>query len=167
MKTWLRLTLVTMTVGGGFAGIALTLQALFNSHGASTLNLLVMIAFVGLYTFVTISGLIFVHDPNRTTPLMVALAIQIPSVSSSSVVYKFAAGIRAFLMLGGSQGTNTPGVRFSWDFFPGSSWTFSLSRDKPLAIGVNVAALAILAFAWQALRPARESVHPSPTTWVP
>ncbi len=167
MKTWLRLTLVTMTVGGGFTGIAATLQALFNSPNASTLRLLVMIAFVGLYAFVTVSGLIFVRDPKRTRPLMVALAIQIPSGSSSFIVYKFAVGVRAFLMVGSSEGANTPGIRVSWDFFLGSSWTFSLLGQKPLAISVNVAALAVLAFSWQALRPSRESVEPSSATWVP
>jgi phosphoglycerol transferase MdoB-like AlkP superfamily enzyme len=173
MKTWLRLTLITMTVGGGFAGIAVTLQALFNSPVASTLNLLAMIVFLGLYVFVTISGLIFVHDPKRTGPLMAALAIQIPSVSSSFIVYKFAVGVRAFLMVSGSEGPNTPAVRLSWDFFLGSSWTFSLLRDKPPGIGVNVAALAILAYSWQALRSGGDQPSPTqpesegPATWVP
>ena len=60
MKPWLRLTLITMTVGGGFAGFVSTLQSLFNSLRASTLNLLLTVVFMGLYAFVTASGLLFV-----------------------------------------------------------------------------------------------------------
>jgi hypothetical protein len=31
MKSWLRIILITMTVGGGFMGTAVTLQAIFSS----------------------------------------------------------------------------------------------------------------------------------------
>jgi hypothetical protein len=161
MKPWLRLTLITITVGGGFAGLAATLQALFNSPGASTLNLLVMIVFMGLYAFVMVSGLIFVHDPRRTGPVVAALAIQIPWISSPLIVYKFAAGVQAFVMAGSPEKANSIGVHFYWDLLLGSSWRFAVLQDNSWGVGLNVAALAILAMSWQALRWGRQSTSPT------
>src|ERR1017187_2883994 len=48
MKMWLRLTLITMTVGGGFTGAVLTFQSLVNSQGQRFPNLLVMAVFLVL-----------------------------------------------------------------------------------------------------------------------
>lgn len=92
MQPWLRLTLITMTVGGGFAGFVGTLQSLFNSPGVSTFKLVLILIFMGLYVFVTVCGLLYVNDPGRTGPLVAALALQIPWISSPLIVYKFAAG---------------------------------------------------------------------------
>jgi hypothetical protein len=152
MKPWLRLTLITMTVGGGFAGFVSTLQSLFNSLRASTLNLLLTVVFMGLYAFVTASGLLFVHDPTRTGPLLAALAIQIPAISSSVIVYKFAAGLETFVSVGGSEQKNAMGVHFDWDLLLGGSWRFALQQDNPLRVGVNVAALAFLLLLWRTLQ---------------
>src|SRR5690242_1769351 len=74
MKPWIRLTLIVMTVGGGFSGFARTLEALFDSSRASTLNQLFKVVFLGLYAFVAASGLLFVQDPTRTGTLRAALA---------------------------------------------------------------------------------------------
>jgi hypothetical protein len=79
MKPWLRLTLITATVGGGFTGIAVTVQALLNPQNQSPL--LLMGFFLALFTYVTVSGLIFVQNPERKRPLIAALAIQIPWIS--------------------------------------------------------------------------------------
>ena len=135
MKPWLRLTLVTMTVGGGFAGVAGTLQSLFNSPGASALNLMLILVFLGLYVFVIISGLLFVHDPTRTGLLLAALAIQIPSISSSLVVYKFAAGLEAFINVGGLGKDSTTGAHLDWNLLLGSSWRFAFQQSNSRALG--------------------------------
>ena len=95
MKTWLRLTLITMTVGGGFAGVLITCHSLVHSEGQGLPYLVIMAAFLTLYTLVTASGLLFVHDPRRVQPLFAALAIQIPWISSPLIVYKVAAGFHA------------------------------------------------------------------------
>jgi hypothetical protein len=153
IRPWLRLTLVAMAVGGGFAGFVSTLQSLFNSPGASTLNILLTLVFMGLYGFVTASGLLFVHDPRRTGPLVVALAIQVPSISSSVIVYKFAAGLETFVSVGGSEQQNSVGVHFGWDLLLGGTWRFALQHDNPLRVGVNLAALALLFLLWRTLQP--------------
>jgi hypothetical protein len=160
MKPWLRLTIVTMTVGGGFAGLAASLQALFNSPGVSTFNLLVTVAFIGLYLFVLVSGLFFVYDPLWTGPLVAALAIQIPWISSPYIVYKFAAGFQAFITVGSAESANTVGLHFGIDFLLGGSWKFSLFQGDSLGVGVNIAALAIL-LAWKTLRSGRDATSPT------
>ena len=153
MKPWLRLILVTMTVGGGFAGFVSTLQSLFNSPHMSTVNLLLTVAFMGLYAFVTTSGLLFVQNPRRTGPLLAALAIQIPSISSSLILYKFAAGLEMFVSLGGPERENTMGVQFGWDLLLGGSWAVDLLHDHPLRVGVNIAALLPFLLLWRTLQP--------------
>jgi hypothetical protein len=159
MKPWIRLTLITMTVGGGFAGVAATLQALFNASGESTLNQVTMVVFMGLYAFVTASGLVFVHDSTRTGPLQAALLIQIPSISSPVIVYKFAAGLETLIYVSGLEKEKTPGLRLGLQL--GSNWSFALQQDNPLRVGVNIAALAILVLLWQTRRPARRMTPPN------
>ena len=154
MKPWIRLTLIVMTVGGGFSGFAGTSEALFDSSGTSTINQLLKLVFLGLYSFVVASGLLFVQRPTRTGPLLTALAIQIPSVSSPLVVYRFAAGLAAFLDFGGLGKENSSGLHLDWEMRLGSFWSFSLQQDKPLRVGVNLAALAILVLLWRAQQPA-------------
>jgi len=160
MKPWLRLTLITMTVGGGFAGFAETLQYLFSS-GASTLNLVMIVVSIGMYVFVTASGLMFALDPRRTGPLVPALAAQILSISSSIFVYKFAAGIQAFIIVGSPEKENTIGAYLGWDMLLGSSWRFGLLNHSPLRVGVNVAAIAILVLLLQTRRPGSDVIAPA------
>jgi len=153
MKPWIRLTLIVMTVGGGFSGFARTLEALFDSSGESPLNQLVKVVFLGLYAFVAASGLLFVQQPTRTGALRAALAIQIPFLSSSFIAYKFAAGLAAFLSFGSPEREST-GFYVGWEVRLGSFWIFYLQRDQPLRIGVNLVALAILVLLWTAAQPA-------------
>jgi hypothetical protein len=143
MKTWLRLTLITVTVGGGFTGLAATVQSLCNSQSQPPLNLLLIAVFLALYAYVTVSGLMFVHDPQGTRPLIAALAIQIPWISSPLIVYKFAAGFHAALAVGGGLDAE---ARL------GCFFKFSLFEENPWRIGVNLFALAILILLCRSVR---------------
>ena len=140
MKTWLRLTVVAMTVGGGFAG---TLQAIFAASGQKPLNLLMMVVFLGLYGYVTASGLLFVHDARRTGPVVGALGIQIPWISSSILVYEFGAGVSAFVGVGSPEKEGNFGFHLYFDAFWGSRWQFSLFQDDPWRVGANLIAVVI------------------------
>jgi hypothetical protein len=142
MKTWLRLTLITMTVGGGFAGVVFASQTLFTSHGQKPLNLLVMVGFIALFAYVTVSGLMFVNDPQRTRHLIVALAIQIPWISSPFLVYKFATGFHAVLGIASPEGMF--GIKLEASALLGSSFLFALGQDNPWSMGINVFALVML-----------------------
>lgn len=144
MKSWLRLTLITMTVGGGFTGFVLTFQSLTNSPGQSPINLLIIAVFLAAYAYVTIAGLIFVHDAQRTRPLFVALAIQIPWFSSPIIVYRFAAGLLAVLSVGGPSEAGTFGLKLGANALLGCSFRFQIAQENPWSIGINFFPLVML-----------------------
>jgi hypothetical protein len=146
MRTWLRLTLVTVTVGGGFTGVALMLQSLLTAGGhppQPMANYVLMSVFFALFAFVTVSGLVFVHDARRIKPLIVALGIQVPWVSSPLLVYKFTAGFETCVAVGIIG-------NFYGGFQLGSNYQFSYFQwQSPWGVGVNLFALAILVLlAW-------------------
>src|SRR4051812_24958305 len=91
--TVLRLTLVTMTVGGGFTGSVFTMQMLPSVRNSAPANLVIWLGFVLLHLFVLISGLLFVHNSARVVPMLVALLFQIPLLSSPYVTYRFGDGL--------------------------------------------------------------------------
>ncbi len=136
MKEWLRLTLVTMTIGGGFTGVAITLQAMVTGREQSPLGYVLMSMFLALFAFVTVSGIVFVHNPNRTSLLVVALVLQVPWVSSPIFAYKFAAG---FQICGAVMGGN-----FAGGFRLGSDFQINFFQQLPWGIGINFFALALL-----------------------
>ena len=157
MKTWLRLVLITMTTGGGFTGVVLTFQSLFHSE-----HWFVFLVFLFFYVFVTISGLWFVYDPRKTRPLIVALAIQIPWISTPLVVYKFAAGLHAVISVGAPREAGNIGVHLGGELLLGSSFRFSVSQDTPCTIGINLSALLLLVLLWQSIQTPKSELQPSP-----
>jgi hypothetical protein len=175
MKAWLRLTIVTITVGGGFTGIALTfpvLQSHWSSQSPRLANLFLILLFLVLNACVTASGLLFVHDPSRIFPLIAALAVQIPSISSSLFVYKFAAGLALVFSIDGPAKSAGNGIRLGSEFVLGNRWTISLSGEHPFSLGVNLVALATLILLWRLSRTpvallnpkSSSAIHPPDTT---
>jgi hypothetical protein len=154
MKQWLRLTLVTVTIGGGFTGVALTLQALLSAKEQSPFGYVLILVFLALFAFVTVSGVMFVHDPNQTSLLIASLALQIPWVSSPICAYKFAAG---FQLCGALMGG-----RFSGGIRLGSDFQINLFQRLPWGIGVNFFALALLILLLRATRTPDNPVPPTP-----
>jgi len=147
MTTWRRLTLIAMMVGGGFTGVLAAGQILVNSLTQGTLNLLLAILLLFLYTYVMVAGLVFAHSPRRLGPLVAALAIQVPGLSSSLLVYKFAAGVGAFLGANYSQGTG--GLTPNFDTFFGSRSTVAILQHNPFTIGINLWAVVLLILLWK------------------
>ncbi|QOV91757.1 hypothetical protein [Humisphaera borealis] len=137
MSTWLRLTLITMTVGGGFTGVALTAQFLFSPQITGPAVLAICIVFLLLHGFVLASGLLFLHNPEILKPMVVALAIQIPYVSSPLVTYRFGCGL-----LGGFGIAETG--PFGW-LRLGSDWQFYLFQPLRWGFGINLVAVGMLA----------------------
>ena len=137
MSAWLRLTLVTMTIGGGFTGAVTTSQVLLSPQTTSPAFVAVGVVFLALHVFVLVSGLLFVQNSARVMPLVVALAIQIPYLSSPVVLYRFADG------LCGGVGVAESGL-FGW-WRLGTDWYFGLLRPLPWGIGINLVPVAMLA----------------------
>lgn len=134
--------------------MASAVQVLVNSAEASRLTLMTVVVFMGLFAFVFACGLLFVYDPKRTGPMLAALAIQIPAVSSPAIVYQLAAGLGVFINYGGLDKGNTIGFRFSWFF--GYGWKASLLGNEPFMFGVNVVALTIFLLVWWTLHPGNQ-----------
>lgn len=154
MKTWLRLLLVLMSVGGGFTGIVLVGEKLFDFSKNGILGTTLFVAFFGLYSFVTASGLLFVYDSNRTRPLVIALAMQIPWVSCPVFVYQFASGMHAAVTLGTPDETSRFGLHLGWNLLFGTHFQFRVGgfHDIPWTFGVNVVALVLLGAVLKSVR---------------
>lgn len=137
MKPWLRLILVTATVGGGFAGVAVTIQLLFGGQGGSPASYVLLTGFFALFAFVTVSGLVFVHNPENTGLMTVALALQVPWVSSPIFAYKLDAGFQLTVAFIG--GNLTAALRL------GSGFQVGIFQQHPWGAGLNLFALVLLA----------------------
>ena len=136
MHVLLRLVFVTLTVGGGYAGFVATLPLLFHERASRVSYLLFVITFLCLYTFVVISGLFLVYDPKCKLPLLIAFALQIPSISSPIIAYSFTAGF--YVTIAVIDG------RAAGSFRLGSDWKLSVLQNAPWGIGVNLFAVAML-----------------------
>jgi hypothetical protein len=154
MKPWLRLTLITATVGGGWTGVAITLQSLLGRRDQAAVYYVLMVAFLAVFAFITISGLVFVLHPERTTPLVLALALQIPLVSSPIVAYRLAAGFQ--VSVGFLDG------RFSGGFRLGTDFQINFFQRLPWGVGINLFALVFLVLLVRATR----MPNPPPQTAV-
>jgi hypothetical protein len=142
MKSWVRLALVTVSVGGGFAGFAATLAALFDSQGDKVVASIFRIVFLALYAYITASGLMFVHNPRLVRPLALALALQIPWFSSPLLVYKLAAGPAALI------GVVSPAeagklLVIHWQLLLAATWRFELFQGARWEVSVNLFALGL------------------------
>lgn len=157
MKTWLRLVLVALSVGGGFTGAAMTLPLLLHPVVHSFSHMLMTACFFLLFGFVTVSGLMFVANWEKTRLLFVALALQIPYISSPLLTYKFGTGLPVFVIVGFPEAGRV-GLYFGGDAALGSTWRFGYGEDVPLQIGVNVAAAVMLFLLWQAVQAAKPSL---------
>jgi hypothetical protein len=155
MNTWLRTILILVSVGGGFAGVLLTLSTLLHSTNG-VMSYIQAGVFLGLFIFVTTSGILFALDVRRTRLLLISLAIQIPWISTPVIVYKFATGVYAALMLGNVTKAGRVGVRVWTETRLGSIFRFSwLSPVNPWGIGINCAALLLFLLLWRAILGSR------------
>jgi hypothetical protein len=136
MKTWLRWPLLLMTIGGGFTGLALSVQAILQKGTGNFLESMILAAFADLYVFVVLGGLVFADNPKRTLPLIIGLCLQIPCFSSPYFLYVFSSGFRVNLGL------------ISWNLWAtlglGSDAQFAILRNHPWGVGINVFAASML-----------------------
>lgn len=141
MNTWLRFVVILMTVGGGFSGFVANLQFLFESSHLEPGTFFLSFVALGLYGFVILSGLIFVQDSKRLSPLVAAFVLQIPSISAPAIVYRFTAGLDAIVAVAvkGPLAFN-----LGFDLRLGARWQLSLSQQGPWSVGVNVVALFLV-----------------------
>jgi hypothetical protein len=159
MKPWLRLTIITVTVGGGFCGAILAgvaLDSVFSQavQSHSAISFVMMSVTLGLFILVTISGLIFAQHPERMNLLIWAFALQVPWVSVPHFGYRFAAGFDAAVAFFGGH--------FKWGISAGSNCQIQFFQ-QPLGAGINLFALIMLILLLRAKQKPLENTTFKPT----
>lgn len=147
MKTWLRLLLVLMTVGGGFTGVTVT-SNLFNNSKEYVVA--IALIFTILYAFVVAAGLLFVYDSHRTGPMLVAIGLQIPWVSLPVFEYHFAAGLNGALVFGPPRMAQDLGtmIELRSDFLTSFQFRFGAIQEGPWRVGINLFAAILFIMLW-------------------
>lgn len=144
MKTWLRVTVLLVTIPGGVFGFVVTLRAILagNIRGIAAVSLVVCVLLA--FAFVTLAGILYWRDPKESTPLMWALAIQIPWVSLPGIVYKFVVGAYGFVGLVVTHNSENYSIGFSANGSLGSLFEIRILQNANIELGVNAVALALL-----------------------
>ena len=135
MNVWFRRLLLILTIGGGFVGVARTIQ--FFSHVDKVIAYVVLLAFVCLYGYGIFLGVKLSEGPAPLRHLRVYFGLQIPFISSPIVAYRFATGFQTTIAITQSG--------LGWDVrFLGSEGQFAILSQEPWGEGINVVALAIV-----------------------
>ena len=157
MRSFFRWALIISQIGGGFAGIVITLDYLYNS-GNTPLPIVVMsIGFMAIYAFVTVAGVLYALNEHNTRLLRVALWLQIPWISSTIIVWRFVAGFSFALTLF-DGGLNLV-------YWLGSFWQFNIFEEQPAGIGINLFAVLML-YLLRHVRDLKQDAQPSLATQV-
>ena len=160
MKIWLRMMIVLMTVGGGFAGVLITADQLFHLNGHGATDAILIVIFFLLYAFVTTSGLIFVHDPHRTRPILVAFALQIPWVSCPIFVYQFASVLHVAVTVGEPEVAGNVGFHLGFSAQFGSLFRVAGFQEIPWSLGVNLIAVLMLVLLRRSVQASSPTLQP-------
>jgi hypothetical protein len=141
-----------LTIGGGFLGLAITLQGFFTAKEFNAPFFLLLAAFVTLYGYGIFAGLRLVDNPDEKKHLAVFYWLQVPWISSPILVYRFASGFHVTCVFVESK--------LGCFFRVGSDWQVSLFRPAPWGIGVNAFALALVVLLFK--KAPTETPKPTP-----
>jgi len=156
MKHWFRLSLILLTVGGGFCGFAITWQSLCNvlkSSENNPVNIILLVIFLALYGLVVASGLVFAHDQRKSAFLFVSFILQVPWISSPVFSYRFTAGLHA--TVGNVGGNWIGGISL------GSDWQCALMQQAPWGFGLNLFAVFMLILLARFVRTSKSLLEPT------
>lgn len=146
MNIWLRRLLVVLLVGGGFAGVALIPDFVFQPM--KPIARLVLLGFVCVYCYAVFIGLKLSEGTACLKCLRLYFAFQIPFVSSPIITYRFGSGLQITLAI--IESGLTLGCRL------GSEFQLAVSSSAPWGIGVNFVGLAILFLLYSRLAVGRD-----------
>lgn len=151
MRSLLRWALIITQIGGGFTGIVITLDYLYNSENKPLPIVVMSIGFMAIYTFVTVAGVLYTLNEHNTRLLRVALWLQIPWISSTIIAWRFVAGFSFALTLF-DGGVNLV-------YWLGSFWQFSIFEEQPAGIGINLFA-ALMLYLLMRVRDSQPNIQP-------
>jgi hypothetical protein len=164
MKDWQRRILGVLALGGSFLGLALGISLAF-APGTSVLARLFCLPFIGLYCWGVWCGLRMIEEPDAALRSnRIFWALQIPYFMSPIAGYFFASGSLIFVTF------RPHDLNFGALWRLGSQFEYSLLQlDKPLTIGINLFALAVVVFLTVQLRkePTSSSFEQEPLSSGP
>ena len=143
---------IVLTIGGGFVGVVVTLQAFFAAKESNPMFYALLVTFIGLFAYGIYAGLRFADNPSDTKHLIAFYWLQVPWLSSPLLAYRFASG---FHVTGGFVDS-----KLSMLFRIGSDWQFSTAKPAPWGLGINVFALVVVIL----LMRKKPNKAPEPTT---
>ena len=165
IKHWQRLLIAMAPVLGGAFGVLLALHA-FDRLRGHALDEVESIAYLALYIFTVGSGLLYVQDPRRIGPILIAFALQIPSVSLPMLEYQLAADLNFAVLLGPVSRREEGGLALNWihHISTDGSFRFWQFQEGPWRIGVNLFAAFLFVTLWQSKQKQSESDLERPLT---
>jgi len=148
MKTWLRLLLVLITVGGGCSGVVAVIPLFSGLLSQGLRHALVVSIVFAVYLFLTSSGLLFVYNANLTRPMLFAFALQIPLFDLPGFRYEVHSLLYAAVTFGPPHGSGMIGTYIEWS---GNLGTHAELRIGGLpegnwSVGANLTAMLIALF---------------------
>ena len=141
MNVWFRRLLLVLTIGGGFLGIAVTIQ--FFAQTDKVVGYIMLLAFIGLYAYGVLVGLKLSEGPPPLKHLRLYFGVQIPFISSPVVVYRFCSGLQATVAIAQSG--------LTWDCRLGTEWQFAIFSSAVWGCGINFVALVIVSLLYSRL----------------
>ena len=135
MGKWLRRVSGVLTLGGGFAGIAV-IAAQFLSNVPSGVSLTISIAFILVFAWGLVAGVLVLEGSRLGTYLSLPYwLLQVPYFALPWVLYEFSSGAQLALAV--------RGVGFSYSWSLGARFNLFFGSDVDWFVGVNIFALAM------------------------
>lgn len=157
MTNWMRRVVGTLALGGSTLGCFIVITTLFTEQALALRAVLLLV--LPIYVWGVWCGIQMLErheDAVRTN--LVFWAIQVPIVQSAAFSYALSSG-----MLGGVWFQFSP-AKINFLGWLGSRFEFGINQDKPLALGLNFAALAVCLLLWRYRdsAPSNNSFNPMP-----
>src|SRR5580765_4473399 len=134
MNIWLRRLLLILLIGGGFAGLALITEFVFQP--IKPIARIAMLGFICAYCYSIFIGLKLSEGTASLNYVRLYYALQIPFLSSPIITYRFGSGLQVTLAIIESGLTSSCRL--------GSEFQFAIGSSAPWGIGINFVGLAIL-----------------------
>ncbi len=163
MNRWLRKLFLVLSIGGGFAGLAVTCAQLFQPSQPLFYYVLCFVVCLA-YIQGILSGLVLAENEEEgLRQLSWYFLAQVPVFISPVISYQFAAGAWLTIVV------STTGIHWAAQF--GGRWVMALLQlnDRTFGVGANIFAIWATWYLRMALRKRRASQSPdrTPSTIAP
>jgi len=136
MNPWLRRLHLVLTIGGGFAGLALSLGTLGDSFRQSLLAGLVNVGVALYFLWAVVIGLRLADDRASRRSFLWLYGVQVPVLSGPVIAYRLSLGAHV------SVGVLGDSFHMSWQL--GAQYSINLWAGELLwGVGVNLVALCM------------------------